>query len=102
MTCPIGAQILWLQLSRLKFAYKLLVFSPEISFFLFLFMPISELLNLLGLVISLIAAGLMFFFPLYAMPIAKDKETDSYVATITFTSNKTVSKWQVWRAKLGP
>jgi hypothetical protein len=57
-------------------------------------------INLFGLVVSLIAAGLMFFFPLYTAPIIQDKTTPK--TPLVFVGGGKVSRWKVCLAKLGP
>ncbi|HEY6841967.1 MAG TPA: hypothetical protein VI114_12160 [Chthoniobacterales bacterium] len=66
-------------------------------------MTVSRYLNLLGLVISLIAAALMYFFPLYTTPIVRDKKTTYYAEAFTLTSHLIkVPSWKVLVARLGP
>jgi hypothetical protein len=57
----------------------------------------SRVLNISGLMISLIAAGLMFFFPFYTTPIT----SDSFKPYLWTNSGK-VPRWKVLVAKLGP
>jgi hypothetical protein len=60
----------------------------------------ARFLNLIGLVISLIAAILMFFFPYYSTPVVQNKE-GHHVEGLVFTTRK-VPSWKVHLAKLGP
>jgi hypothetical protein len=61
----------------------------------------SRTLNLIGLVISLIAAGLMYFFPFYTTPVVQEKP-HSYAEPIVWTGAGKVPRWKVYLAKLGP
>lgn len=61
-----------------------------------------RILNLVGLVISLIAAGVMYFLPVYTTPIVQDKKSTSYAELFAFTGVGKVPRWKVYLAKLGP
>ena len=61
----------------------------------------ARFLNLIGLMISLIAAALMFFFPYYSTPVVQNKE-GHHVEGLVFTATRKVPGWKICLAKLGP
>jgi hypothetical protein len=43
-------------------------------------------LNLSGLIVSMIAAGVMYFFPFYTTPITEDKKTGETAEVFRWTN----------------
>src|SRR5208282_5904874 len=62
----------------------------------------ARFLNILGLVISLLAAFLMCYFPLSANPIFREKKTGKWHVVGGLYDTPVVPWWKVWRARLGP
>jgi hypothetical protein len=65
-------------------------------------MAISKLLNLVGLILGVIAAGFMFYFPpRIRMYTEKGQPIIQWVANPK-EEKKSVGAWQVFFSKLGP
>jgi len=66
-------------------------------------MSASRFLNLLGLVLSAIGAGLMLFYPLAANAIWQDPITKEPYLVGGLVSDKLLQPhWKLWLARLGP
>jgi hypothetical protein len=59
-------------------------------------------LNLIGLIVSMIAAGVMYFFPFYTTPITEDKKTGEMAEVYRWTNAGKVNRWKLTLAKVGP
>jgi hypothetical protein len=63
----------------------------------------SRFLNVLGLVISFVAALLICWFPMYANPIMRDKKARKWFESDPFEwRTREVPWWKAWRARIGP